>query len=93
MDWIGLTKTLSSETLPLLTKMIFGLPNMGKRVPTKNSSSNLKKRTVSLSEIQNSTRETLEHVSSYDQELYDKVLQDFKMDQWSNDPLGNTQVS
>ena len=83
MDWIGRTETLSNETLPLLTTMMFKSPEVGRNLPTSNASP----RTdgfVHLAKLQAETRTALEAMSAWDQELYRRTRHDYTMDQWVN---------
>ena len=83
MDWIGRTDTLSTETLPLLTQIMFGKAELGKHLPKVNASPQ-KGGYVKLSDIQPSTRKALERISQLDQELYHRTIQDYTIDQWVN---------
>lgn len=82
MDWIGRTDTLSSETLPLLTRILFGKPELGLHLPKANTSP-LKGGYVKLSKLRPSTHKVLEKKSQLDQELYHRTGQDYTMDQWA----------
>ncbi|CAB9499274.1 expressed unknown protein [Seminavis robusta] len=81
MDWIGRTDTLTNETLPLLTKMIFNDSTIGWNFKQHNKSPE-RGGFVSLSKIQPSTREFLVESSRLDDFLYRQVVQDYHMDQW-----------
>jgi len=83
MDWIGRTDTLSTETLPLLTKIMFGKGELGKHMPKANTSPQ-QGGYVKLDKCSAATRKGLERISQLDQELYHRASQDFTMDQWGN---------
>ena len=82
MDWIGRTDTISSETLPLLTRIMFGKHELGLHLPKANTSP-LKDGYVELSKLRSSTHKLLEKKSQLDQELYHRAGQDYAMDQWA----------
>jgi len=84
MDWIGRTDTLDTETLPLLTHIMFGKPNLGKQVPKVNVSPT-QGGYVKRSKITDATQKTLERVSQLDQELYHRAMQDYTLDQFVNE--------
>ncbi|CAB9515464.1 expressed unknown protein [Seminavis robusta] len=82
MDWIGRTDTLSTETLPMLTHIMFQRPELGKHLPKANVSP--PSGFVKLSQLQASTVKGLEKVSQFDQEIYYRIKEDYTMDQWVN---------
>lgn len=83
MDWIGRTDTISSETLPLLTDLMFKQPHLGLHLPKANVSPH-KGGWVKLSTAAESTKNGLERLSQLDQEIYHRVKEDYTMDQWVN---------
>lgn len=83
MDWIGRTDTLTSETLPLLTTMMFQKPSIGSGLQKSNESPK-KKGFVVVTGIQERTRKVLEESSRIDQHLYQRVARDYRVDQWVN---------
>jgi hypothetical protein len=87
MDWIGRTEKLTSETLPLLTQMMFNNPNVASFIKNTNKSPN-RDGFLSLSKIKPSTLEFLKQSSQLDDKLYRHVIKDYRMDQWENFRLG-----
>jgi len=83
MDWIGRTETLSQETLPMLTTMMFGNADRGRKIQKSNASPQTQG-FVQLANIASQTRRALEQLSQLDVELYNLTLQNYKIEQWSN---------
>ena len=83
MDWIGRTETLSNETLPLLTTMMFGSPDVGRQFPKSNISPQTEE-FLHLSKLQPKSRSALEAMTAWDQQMYRQTLRDYAMDQWIN---------
>jgi hypothetical protein len=87
MDWIGRTETLSQETLPLLTTIMFQDPTLGQQLPRTNVSPQSRNSSsmgfLHVSAIQSSTRQALENKSQLDQyEIYQRAVQDYTLDQF-----------
>lgn len=83
MDWIGRTENLSNETLPMLTTMMFGTPEVGRQFPK----SNISPKTndfVRLSQLKPRTRKALEAMSVWDHEMYQQTVRDYSVDLWVN---------
>ena len=93
MDWIGHTETLSNETLPLLTTMMFGSPDVGRQFPRSNISPQTED-FVHLSKLQPKTRCALDAMSTWDHQMYQKALRDYTMDQWiiQNNTVGKEDI-
>jgi len=82
MDWIGRTETLSNETLPLLTNIMFRNPDLGRQFPKSNASPQ-NNGFVQLSNLTSETRKALEKISALDQQLYNRAQHDYSIHMWS----------
>lgn len=83
MDWIGRTDRLSEETLPILTKMMFGNVSIGRKLPRANVSPT-NRGFFNISDMTHSTIQVLEEKSQWDKELFSRVIQDYRIGRWVN---------
>ena len=77
LDWIGRTEALSSETIPLLSYILSGDSSGGKLKKPKNL-----KIAPSLAfedALDEATRSKIMSLSKYDQVIYDKVKEEYKL--------------
>jgi Sulfotransferase family len=92
MDWVGLTETLSNETLPLLSKMVINNATYGKDTkPFKVfKAGKTKIRGVLKEDLSPASLERLERETSNDKKLWEDVRRNFTFsnlgwDEWFHD--------
>ncbi len=68
-DWVGTTETLSTVTLPLLTKILFQNENLALQMSQKNAS----KKNLNHTQLASTTINQIRQQSSFDEELYERV--------------------
>lgn len=76
LDWIGTTETLSSET----NKLIEQIANIKFVTHVKNKS----KDKIKKSELTNAALAHIRNITSYDNDIYQKVKEHFPISMWSN---------
>ena len=88
LDWIGTTETLSSTTMPLLLHMLTkkmevntSTGDSSNIIQAKNQQSTTKSQRLVL---KNETLQYVQKISNYDQMIYDNVLRDFTLSQFTN---------
>jgi hypothetical protein len=82
MDWVGTTKAMSTETLPLLTQMFAHGAKEGNNMPQINKS--WKPNHLTVDSLQPSTVEHIRSMNVYDQAIYEAVQRDFPVDMWED---------
>jgi hypothetical protein len=88
MDWVGTTKAMSTETLPLLTQMFAHNASTGNNMPQINKA--WKPNHLTVNSLKPSTVEHIRSMNVYDQAIYEAVLRDFPIDMWEDfRPVGH----
>jgi hypothetical protein len=88
MDWVGTTKAMSTETLPLLTQMFAHNAKAGKNMPQINKS--WKPNHLTVDSLHSSTVEHIRSMNVYDQAIYEAVQRDFPIAMWEDfRPVGH----
>jgi hypothetical protein len=82
MDWVGTTKAMSTETLPLLTQMFANNAKAGNKMPQINKS--WKPNHLTVDALQPETVERIRSMNVYDQAIYEAVQRDFPVDMWED---------
>jgi hypothetical protein len=75
-DWVGTTATMSQHTLPLLKHLV------GNYTSRDFAHSNKSKSKLKLSQLNSTMLDIVNNATKWDQELYSKVLQDYKIEMW-----------
>jgi hypothetical protein len=88
MDWVGTTKAMSTETLPLLTQMFAHNAKVGNNMPQINKS--WKPNHLTVDALHPSTVEHIRSMNVYDQAIYEAVQRDFPIAMWEDlRPVGS----
>jgi hypothetical protein len=82
MDWVGTTKAMSTETLPLLTQMFAHNAKAGTNMPQINKA--WKPNHLTVESLHPSTVEHIRSMNVYDQAIYEAVQRDFPIDMWED---------
>lgn len=82
MDWVGTTKAMSTETLPLLTQMFAHNAKTGNNMPQINKA--WKPNHLTVDSLHPSTVEHIRSMNEYDQAIYEAVQRDFPIDMWED---------
>jgi hypothetical protein len=86
MDWIGTTEKMSTETMPLLTKMLVNKKQKGPSLETFNEVEKKKPLVIKTDALQPATVEYIRAISQYDQAIYDKAKRDYPIAMWEDLP-------
>jgi hypothetical protein len=86
MDWMGTTEEMSSETIPLLTRMLVHDRSAADEMEAFNVVKERKADSKILTKetLGEDTIERLQQMSGNDQAIYYKLKRDFRLDMWEN---------
>jgi hypothetical protein len=86
MDWMGTTEEMSSETIPLLTRMLVHDRSAADEMEAFNVVRERKADSKILTKetLGEDTIERLQQMSGNDQAIYYKLKRDFRLDMWEN---------
>jgi len=83
MDWIGRLETFDQETIPLLSWMMTGGNATAIQVLPQNQN-RAKKNVLRKDSLSDRAQQFLQNYTQADQELYQRVQQDYTMEKWTN---------
>jgi len=89
-DWVGTTEGLQEATLPLLSYLLTGNAETGRKLAPQNpneykkSGSSSHHDNLTVHQLSDAAREHIKQQSTLDQFLYERAATDYRLDMWEN---------